>query len=349
MSSAPVINQRQLEPPCKRARGNVLVRRILRRRFRDAVGVPPLVAACAPVGAIPLSKRKKLLNLDDAEASRDLALILAEIRDAQDTIVLLVRGEIILDNLMNQLLERYLHFSDSAEGFDRRYKLFFAGKCELAVAVGLLSKSERDILLDFNRFRNRAAHRIDVHVHEKEVAALVKQLAQYGWSPISPEKDGAPLSLIDTLRDIVLSLVGLLIERIARTLSAGKLGMIGYELDQSHWKKLGAFGTILAVMTIARERAIRAQETTLHDELKKRVESILTDKSVAALSDGELTAEINRRLEESPPPSFSEITETVLKEIQPLADRFGGRMTVRYKPSITVTAKISRQDDHQTS
>ena len=287
-----------------------------------------------------MSKRKNL-NFDDVDSSRDLALILAEIQDAQDSIVLLVRGAIILDNLLVELLDRYLHFSDSAEGFDKRYKLFFTGKCELATAVGLLSTSESDILRDFNRFRNRAAHRIDVHVHEQEVVALVKQLQQYGWSPISPEKHGAPLSLTDTLRDVVVGLVGLLIQRIGNTSTATKIAVLGNKLDDSSWKKLGALGALTGVVTIIREHTVQAQREHLRGAAHFIMEAVKSDERLAGLSDEELSAELNRRLEESFP-FPTEIAEATIKEIEPLAKRLGYTFSVNYKP--TVKAKPSRQE-----
>ena len=287
----------------------------------------------------------KLLDLDDAEASRDLALILTEIRDAKDSIVLLVRGAIVVDNLLLQLLERYLHFSDSAEGFDGRYKLFFRGKCELAMSVGLFSRSERDILLDFNRFRNRAAHRIDVHVHENEVTALAKQLSRYGWSPMRSGGNENPLSFIDTLKDIIESLVGLIIERIARISSAGKIEILGYDLNQSHWRKLGAFGSTLSVVTIARQRVLDVRRDKFREHFEKTIETMMTDERLAMLSEGELKAELLRQLEESPLP-VDEINEDLAKEIQPFADRFGYKMNVTYTPG-PVTLQVSRQDDPQ--
>jgi|GEM_PF-5894047 hypothetical protein len=275
-----------------------------------------------------MPKARKPINFDDEDSSRDLALILAEIYAAQDSVVLLVRGAIILDNLLDELLDRALHFEKSAHSHDKKYRLFFSGKCDLALASGVLSEQEWQVLRTFNRFRNRAAHGFDVHVHTDEVAELIKGLERYGWSPGAREGASEALPLIEMLRAAIVSLIGLLVERMAETHRSGKVAVLGKDLEKGRWERLQAFGGLVSMVTIVRERVSRAREKALRDTAERMKKDIETDKTLAGLTAEALGEELNRRFQETTP-EVSETISAAEKEVQAIVDKLGFKQKVQ--------------------
>lgn len=287
-----------------------------------------------PARTASLLQRKRL-NFDDPDASRDLALVLAEIQDAKDSVVLLVRGAIILDNLMNELLERALHFENSVRNYDKKYRLFFAGKCDLALAAGVLSRQECSVLRVFNNFRNRAAHGLDVHVHDDEIRNLHARLKEYGWEPLPGQGNELESSPLEVLRDILFALVGLLVERIART---NKVTVTGHDLDAYRWKKVTAMGIAIAIMTISRERVMRDRRDKAHTAFQEALASLEGVKwATSPPSNEEYIAALNQRLNEQALP-VEAITAPIVKALEPLLKRVGARLTIATSlDSISIT------------
>jgi hypothetical protein len=296
-----------------------------------------------------MPKKRKPRIFDDIASTRNLALLLAEIQGATDSIVLLVRGAIALDNMLTELLDRALHFEKNAHNYDKTYRLFFAGKCDLAMASGLLSKDEWKVLRVFNSFRNRAAHGFDVHVHEDEVEALVKRFEEYGWSVPTRKEPGDEPSLIDILRAMIVSLVGLLMERIGQIDRCGKVEIRGEDFNKDRWVRVYTFGASLAMTTISAERVISARNEAAQLAMRRVMQGLETDTSLAELTDEELTAEINRRLGAERDLDLSEAIELAQKEAQAIADTLGRKykITLGYTPG-PMTVKLSRRGGSPT-
>jgi hypothetical protein len=267
-----------------------------------------------------MPKKRRTRIFDDLDATRDLALLLAEIQAATDSIVLLVRGAIALDNMLTELLDRALHFEKSADTYDREYRLFFAGKCDL-----------------------------DVHVHAEEVEALVKGLEEYGWSLPTRKEPGDEPSLIDILRATIVSLVGLLMERIGKIDKSGKVEIRGEDLDKDRWVRLYTFGVSLAMTTISVERVMSARNEAAQAAMRRVIQGLETDTSLAGLSDEGLTAEVNRRLARERDLDLSEAIELAEKEAQAIADTLGQKyeITLGYTPG-PMTVKLSRRSGPPT-
>jgi hypothetical protein len=217
------------------------------------------------------------------------------------------------------------------------------------MASGLLSPQERNVLRIFNRFRNRAAHGLDVHVHAEEVEALVKGLEEYGWSLPTRKEPGDEPSLIDILRATIVSLVGLLMERIGKIDKSGKVEIRGEDLDKDRWVRLYTFGVSLAMTTISVERVMSARNEAAQAAMRRVIQGLETDTSLAGLSDEGLTAEVNRRLARERDLDLSEAIELAEKEAQAIADTLGQKyeITLGYTPG-PMTVKLSRRSGPPT-
>jgi len=187
----------------------------------------------------------------EQDAEMILSRIFLQIEDAADPVVLVVRGHIIIDGFIEWLFN--LHFHD-AEKFLKRVKFFFADRCRLAYTVGLMSKSERDVLLAFNKLRNDVAHGLDFHISESDVIGLRKVFEQHGWGKIEYKAEGQSPAWVECLRHLILSLVGMLTLRLLDVRKSGKLPSLGAKLDEERWDKLRAAGVMFSTRTSSKAR-----------------------------------------------------------------------------------------------
>jgi hypothetical protein len=86
---------------------------------------------------------------------------------SRDELTLVVRGHLCLEAALNLLLAHAV-----PEGLDHLEYLGFAGKVDLAIAMGQVPMQLREAWLGVNKIRNRFAHNLDATLDEASVAAM---------------------------------------------------------------------------------------------------------------------------------------------------------------------------------
>src|ERR1700721_1866877 len=69
----------------------------------------------------------------------------------------------------------------------------------------------------------------------------------------------SPVSTVELLRSIIVSLVGLIFQRIAETDKIGSIPEVGKHMNATRWEKLKLFGAITSMTLIASERILTAR------------------------------------------------------------------------------------------
>ena len=90
---------------------------------------------------------------------------------SNDQSIVIIRGHIVIDNLLASLLDGYL-----CGGLRPFNKPSFARKVCLAYAVGLINEAERTLFNDLNNLRNRIGHRLDAQPSDSDERQLSKRL-----------------------------------------------------------------------------------------------------------------------------------------------------------------------------
>ncbi len=99
-----------------------------------------------------MAKKKRT----DEDLWKDIRRTLQEILKSNEPSTVVMRGHILIDNLLASLLDGYL-----CGGLGPFKDPPFEPKVRLAYAVGLLNDNERTLLMELNAFRNRVGHRLD--------------------------------------------------------------------------------------------------------------------------------------------------------------------------------------------
>lgn len=117
-----------------------------------------------------LSHEAQLLKAGlDPESAKTGAKFLDDIAGG-DTLAIVVRAHLYMENWLNQLIEERL----SEPGAVEIERQSFRFKVDLAVALGVLPQPLQQPLLVVNSFRNRLAHDIEARITQKDVDRLFK-------------------------------------------------------------------------------------------------------------------------------------------------------------------------------
>lgn len=175
---------------------------------------------------------KKNKRMTEEQLAQHLLSLLRQVFKSDDPIVVLVRGIIVIDAELKELLHQYLH--GGIEQFNG-YRLGFTGKLLLARAVGILSDAEVEIIGELNRMRNIVAHKMNDNLVTGDQERLQRLFSKYKFAGVSSFL-GDEASFIDQLKWSLLLLISILMQRESE-LKGEKAPMRAPEPDQEFWTK----------------------------------------------------------------------------------------------------------------
>lgn len=97
-----------------------------------------------------------------------------DLDDQNDKLYLILRGHLYIENELNKLLEGFIPNSDILELYKERFRT----KAEIAFAFNLIDQNQCEMLLEFNEFRNKYAHRLKYNISHQEIMDLKSQLGE---------------------------------------------------------------------------------------------------------------------------------------------------------------------------
>ncbi len=80
-----------------------------------------------------------------------------------------IRGQIMIERLIDTLLERNLH---KYRALLKKHRIYFALKLDLCLSLNLISEKLRDALHTLNRIRNRLSHEKTPEITQTEIRKL---------------------------------------------------------------------------------------------------------------------------------------------------------------------------------
>lgn len=166
-----------------------------------------------------MSKKSKVYDLKDVRRA------LRHIYEADDAVVIVIRGHILIDNFLRTCLDKYIR--GGMAPFDNSR---FDAKLKLAYAVGLVSDDEQPLFQAFNRLRNDLAHHLDAYVTKEDEHRIKQTIRDAGFL----EGLGEGPQIYQMLVTLLFCILAIRLVDIGDT----RAPVIAKSMDEAYWTRV---------------------------------------------------------------------------------------------------------------
>ena len=191
-------------------------------------------------------------SMTDEQLAEAISVTLRRVFETEDPTVILVRGAIAVDSLLERCLDKRLH-----RGYKplRESKSFAHDRLLLARAVGLLSEVEFQLIDGLNRLRNSVAHHFEAEIRPQDQQALEELARKHGIALEALDNVKAGGGFTTWLKWLISVLVALL---MTRPETIAPIEVQAPEPDEKFWNEATGTSVVLQILSSRENRPIVA-------------------------------------------------------------------------------------------